>query len=368
VWLSNAPAGVIASYSMALLLAWAAVTQKSWQPLMRGSAGMALGLGVAAFYIVPATFEQRWANIAQALSFGLIPSQNFLFTQINDPEHNAFNWIASWLAIMLMSITGLAAQTSRKGSSERGAQAEKWRAALLVLYGAASLLMFRVSWVFWDYLPKLRFVQFPWRWMSILALAMACFLASAAAKRLGWLWIAAMLVISFGCARYMVQHTWWDPGDIPTLREAALRGDGFEGTDEYDPQGDDRSNLPRNAPQVQVLPSEGQRGSGVAARVRVDHWTTDEKQIRITSRDAQHVALRLLNYPAWRVQVNGKVVQTERAEDYDQMIVAVPGGSSEIRVTMVRTLDRVAGMVLTCLSLIMGALLAFLPSDRRKEN
>ncbi len=143
VWLSNAPAGVIASYSVAMIFAWAAVGEKSLRPLWRGAGGLALGFGLTSFYLLPAAYEQRWVNIAQALSSGLLPSENFLYTLIDDPEHNVFNWIASSVAVLLIVMTGIAGIAAHRRAAkeeESGEPRELWR--VLLLLSAATTMRF----------------------------------------------------------------------------------------------------------------------------------------------------------------------------------------------------------------------------------
>ncbi|GAC1621037.1 MAG: hypothetical protein PVS2B2_06910 [Candidatus Acidiferrum sp.] len=355
VWLSNAPAGVIASYSAAGLFIWAAITHRSWRPLLRGAVALGLGLGLAAFYLVPAAYEQKWVSIGQALSEGLLPTENFLYTKIPDAEHTAFNGIASTIAVLLVIVTGLAATAVRAGkktSAENSAMQKCW-SALAIVAGGAALLMFRFTNIFWEYLPKLRFVQFPWRFMSVVSVSFACFVAAAAARRVGWLWMTAVLVLLSMTGVFLVKHTWWDAEDMATMQAAVDHGGGFDGTDEYDPQGDDHYNLPRKAPLALILPVEGERSPGRDVRVQIPLWTTGEKRLRVVSREPVRLALRVLNYPAWQVEVNGQLIQPESADDYGQMIIPLDAGDSRIEVRFTRTPDRTLGLMFSLISLLV---------------
>ena len=365
VWLSNAPAAVIASYSMALLFVWAALSQRSWRPVLRGATGIALGLCLSAFYLIPAAYEQRWVNIGQALASGLLPYQNFLFTAIADVEHTWFNWIASICAVCLIVLLGLAAVASRRFSRNEALGGErKLATALLILGATATLLTLRFTLPLWRYLPKLQFVQFPWRWMSIVALIACCFLAFAIQRRRGWVWFVAIVVLSAPLGAFLVNNTWWDDDEMPTLRDALVQGHGFEGTDEYDPLGDDHTNLPVDAPLVKILPADPEDASTPAAHFQVQRWTTAEKEVRVDSGGQARVALRLLNYPAWRVRVNGKTVAPERMDDFDQMVVPVQAGESEIRVQFIRTMDRTLGGAISTIGVFIVALMLW---DGRKK-
>jgi hypothetical protein len=362
VWLSNAPAGVMASYSMALVFAWAAVAQKSWRPLWQGVAGLGLGLGLAGFYLVPAAYEQRWVSITQVLSSGLQPSQNFLYTKIADVEHNNFNWIASSVAILLIVLAGIAGAVERqraKAEDASGVREKIWR-VMALLFVAAAVLMIRPTDIFWEHLPKLRFVQFPWRWMAILAVPYAYFLASAFAgrptiswKRSGWIWGAAVLIVVGGTATFLVHKAWWDSDDIPSLQDAIANDQGFEGTDEYDPVGDDHYNLREKVARVQILPAEESDGRAPAADVQVQRWTAEDRIVAVTSREPVRVALRLLDYPAWRVEMNGAMIRPEHAETTTQMVVPLPAGSQQIRVKFVRTPDRTWGVVISVIAVLL---------------
>ena len=64
------------------------------------------------------------------------------------------------------------------------------------------------------------------------------------------------------------------------------------------------------------------------------------------------VALRLLNYPAWRVEVNGKAVTPGHAETNGEIVLLLAPGPQRITAKFVRTPDRKLGDGISVLALL----------------
>ena len=361
VWLCNAPAGVIATYGAAFMFLMAAFVQRSIAVLIYGACGMGLGFALAAFYLIPAVYEQRWVQISAALYGGLTPADNFLYSKTGDVEHDAFNRIASHMAILLILWAVCAAVAAWRGGSHRtgGIPKPGVFVAMLALSAVAIVLMLPMSNIFWRYLPELRFVQFPWRWMSVVALGAIMFTVWSARARMRCVWMLTAALAIFGSAHYLVKHAWWDTEDMPTLQAAIQDGAGFEGTDEYDPAGDGHGDLQQKLPRAFLVSDAGKPEAGGNAKIVIEQWTAEHRSVRVITAKPDRVELRLLNYPAWRVTVNGSAVSVRHPEGTGQMIVPVSAGESELRVDFTRTSDRVLGGWISIVSAVTSLSLLF---------
>jgi hypothetical protein len=366
IWLSNAPAAVIATYSLVLLLVIGCVERRNSRPFIPGAAAMAIGFGVAAFYIFPAAYEQRWVQISQVVSGNYHLDKNFLYTRSMNPEFVLFNWKVSTVALGVMLLTGLAAVFSAR--KRREYQAQWWM--LVVLAAASTFMMFPASLWFWHHLPKVQFLQFPWRWLVPLAIPYAFFLASAIGQsRWRWIWYAAVALVIAATATVIVRDAWWDSADIPLLQAAIRTGHGYEGTEEYAPLGCDLYDLPgaivdpesqdvfqKSSPTPLVqrfAPDVRKDALGSLAKTSIDRWLPERKDIRVETPEPVTLALRLLNYPAWTVQIDGATVAPGSQTGIARMLVNVPAGQHRVEVNFSRTWDRTAGAAISGLSAIL---------------
>jgi hypothetical protein len=380
IWLTNAPAAVIATYSLVLITLVGCIARKSLRPLLLGASAVAGGFALAAFYILPAAWERRWVQIAQAVASEVNPSRNFLFTRMNDPDFVLFNGKVSWIAAGVIAITTVAAVFA---SPKRRYFRELWW--ILISPAMASVfLMLRPSLWLWNTLPELRFIQFPWRWLEPLAVAFAFFLAvaifSVRSRRLSWTLTVVAFVAIGATATTIIRDAYWDDEDVPSIATAISSHRGYEGTDEYAPIGLTRLDLPGNpddterparispdpAPQFEELRSAtGAPVPAAGIRLNVDRWSAERKAFTEENAAPVTLALRLADYPSWQVQVDSKRARITTLPATSQILVPLAAGNHRVGVRFRRTWDRNAG---DAISVLAVTLLGFIWVLRRRRE
>ncbi len=296
-WLTNLPAAVMIHYSVAGLATLLAVQKRSWRPLLQTALAIAFGAGLASFYLLPAIHEQGWINLSEVLSPGVRPQDNFIFTTIADSDHNRFNLLVSTIALaeigVLVFTIWFSRQTKRAGAAT---SQSPWMP--LSAWGAVSaVLMLSVSNLLWQHLPKLRFVQLPFRWLLCMNAALAMLLPMAAKRWTSRLLASAVLLAAVILAGHRIQPPWWDmAADIREMSDAVTDGTGYEGADEYVPAGADPYELNKSLPRV-----SDDTGAPVPSKVLVGGQT--EKRFTVHAAASQNITVRLFSYPAWSVVV-----------------------------------------------------------------
>lgn len=341
-WLINVPASLMIHYSALGLAFVLGVRGKSVQPLIKLAVAVLLGGGLASFYLVPAIYEQRWVQIAQVLSPGVRPQDNFLFTVTDDPDHNHFNQLVSLVGIAEICVLALAIFFSRRNRGRRSL----WQ--LLSLWGAAAaFFLFSASWICWQYLPKFRYVQLPFRWLLCVSVALALLLAIATVGSRFQDWIArgvamlVMIAVVFFAGKH-TQPPWWDTAaDIEEMRQSVVDGSGYEGVYEYVPTGADPDAVNKALPRL-----SDETGSTVP--VTMIGWYPTMKHFRLVTSEPIDVTVRVFNYPAWKAVVNGRPLEIKTSEA-GLVVLPLPAGENDVQILFTRTLDRTLGAVISCL-------------------
>jgi len=346
-WLTNIPAAVMVNYSLMLLLLILAVLERSPRVLLRGALAVLLGAALAAFFLIPAAYERRWVNIAEVLSAGVRPQDNFLFTKINDVDHNRFNLLVSVLASAEIIALAIAAFVSRRW---RRRQPKLWW-TLIAWAFVAVLLNFSLTFFLWERLPELRYLQLPWRWLLCLNVAFAFFVTMAWRRWMVRALICVVMLLLLGFVWRRVQVPWWEKAeDFAQMLDNQQSGAGYEGTDEYVPVEADPYEINKDAPRVAL---DDSATADQILRVRIQRWKAESKLFTAEVSQPGPLVLRLFNYPAWRVEVNGQMAATTTRAVTGQMLIPVQAGENRIQITFTRTWDRTLGGIVSAVTALL---------------
>jgi hypothetical protein len=392
LWLTNAPAAVMGCYALALLAAvrlfLSSQNPGAASPVANDNLSQApgttslilvvntifgtlLGLGLAAFYILPAAYERRFVQIAFAILPGLQPQDNFLFKHTADPDHDAVLKTASIVAILVIVLTTVAFLAAASMRSPRPSISSSRRfpplkrvslgsatvpahliLCLAVLTLAIVFMLTPLSTFFWQHLPEMRFLQFPWRLVAILAtvfaLGLAIALSHLSLKTAPTAAFALVATVIFTIPAYIVFHQRCYPEDTLTARLAIFQSSnpGTDPTDEYTPNTADNDALISNNPGYWLsadasAPAPKDSSPGPAPQ-----------QLNLALSTPQTLILNLRDYPGWRVTLNSSAIDTRLHRADGLIAIPLPSGQSHIEIRYTTLTDQQLGYFISTLALL----------------
>lgn len=397
VWLTNAPAGVMATYTLVLLglvrivLAFREAARESRRgmsealPLVRSlGGGMVLGFALICFYLLPAAYERRFVQVAMVIIPNLRYQDNFLFGKTDYAAHNTITFAVSVVALVLLVAAGIAVALGFR-SQEADAtepQPQEWFSRnvsrlLLVVVLVVGFLLTPASAFVWEHLPNLKYLQFPWRLLSVLSVVLAFALIPLANKlrpESVWAWAsAAVVVLALSQLGSHLYRQGCEANEYPSFQAAAFNaGHGVLPTDEYTPNDADNDVQRTDNPGFWLVQGDpNQAAPGTTANpnetianfdgpIPFEHTTATRApaEIRLFLRSPKVLVLNLRDFPAWHVLRNGSAWNEREHRDDGLMAVPLPSGASVIHLEWKRSWDQSVGIGITALALIaFGALL-----------
>ena len=350
LWLTNAPAAVMGCYTLAVLaivrlvLMWSTSTARQCAGLMaRAGGGVVLGLGLAAFYVLPAAYERRWVQIAMAMVEGMRIGDNFLFHHTSDALHDQVLHTASVIAVfMLIAAVVVFVSAAVRMQAKKSFEVPKRAVISLALLAAIiGLLLTPPSAAVWRIAPEMAFLQFPWRLTAVLAAAVCALipLALRSAPTGPWMLNLAIPLLVTAMSWPMVHQfrQACDDEDNVTARLGVFNAKtGTDPTDEYTPgESDNDASLHANPAYWLAENGDAQPIQANAAQVPM-HFSVNAKV-------AETLVLNLRDYPAWRVRINGAEVKNKIDRADGLIAFPVIAGHSQIDISYGMTQDRRLG-------------------------
>lgn len=383
-WLALSYAALILSHNISALIfspfLLLYILLHAWSRPRRVAPGAAffallLGLGLAAWFFVPALGEQSLAQLEPVTQGYFHYSAHFRGQDLVQPSfwfdynpdgRRAFSMglvqtVTAVLGFVALFIFGW---HRRASSAKDAAYFRAFPLFIAMTFIVATLMITPPSRPLWDHLPLLPFTQFPWRFLSVQAFAAALATAALAqlpARRLVVL-LAGGLLIASSLGRLTTDHLLLADADVTA--ENLAQYEWFTGnigstvSAEYLPPTVQprpyTSNWLKTGSRTAITCLAGEVTASEAVSLRTTRQTW-----RITAAGAgATIRFPTLFWPGWKGQVDGEAVEIRPSPGSGLIMLALPPGSHTVTLYLARTPIRLMAELLSLAAfLIVGRLL-----------
>ncbi len=399
LWITNAPAAVVGTYSILLLgLARLLLMRKQGARAMlltawTISSAFVIGLLIDAFYLLPMAITRKFVQLALAVVPIATPDANFLFAHDNDAFHDHVLTQASWIGlgtVVVAILCGCAVlwlrsrerDTVHPARSMRAREGQRHAGSLLhgeiVSMTAFSafvwFLLTRWSSRLWHLGPELVFLQFPWRFLSIASAVMIALMVLWLSRGLRRVNAGAVIAIAFCVAalagyfaggRYFREECASDE-TVQAQRAQYVNEDGVGPTDEYTPTNADNDVMPIHLPPAWVTRDASGEPDKPPVLPDTDRRHPEDLLFRTASVQVpESLVVRLRAFPGWHTLLDGTEITPNTRPD-GLIVVPLPAGTGHtVEVRYRTTTDQWAGMGVSAATLIA---LAGVRRQRRRSG
>jgi hypothetical protein len=350
--LTNIPAMAITAGIVTILTIVDAWQSRSLSPALRSAIAGVVALSLSAFYLLPVIAQKDIVKLRLVATGGQAPVNNFeLLTKQPLFKHDFFSYLALISAIITLLLIVIIVATWKSNSlpMRRPLYAVAAFSLLLMLPFTASLYS----------LPGMKYINFPWRFLFVVSFLIGLFLAYALSQSKNSWWIAALTACAFAGAWFAM----WPPtflhdpyatwGKYSDMRTAALPGvqELMPISAHYDEDG--------NYGPAQPVSVE----SGAPCRtLQAITWQSEHRIVRFDCPPDSTLVIKTFFYPGWRILANGHPAPVAFNEK-GAFLVKVQGvGTLEMNFAV--TQDRIAGKILSLITLLLCALYVFVQRRR----
>jgi uncharacterized membrane protein len=361
---THLPSALIATV---MLPVFAILVTRDVRPMIRAAAGLALGFGIAAIFVLPYLLERGYLKPLgqrteiQSFRAGFL-LENLLtsFTQIPFPSSGNFhlfilasNWMAAATLLLLVVCSWILWKSEWKQNY--------LIRAVWVTTVFSFVMTTRISMPIWQFVPKIKAIQFPIRWFVITILGIS--LLSGAVSSLiirrqrlpaaSTLIFACVVVANLVIGIIVLARAPYQP-DILRTRLAY-----YTDVREYHPRWWDQKRHAEFDQQPVVA-------DPLSAQVTVIKQKGTNQGYVVESDRETTLRFRTLYFPGWRANVNGLSTPVSPGSDGHIELTLSPGRHT-VALGLGDTPPRLAGKVVSGVSLLLFAGLVY-AVRRRKES
>lgn len=321
-------------------------------------ASLALGLGLSAFYLLPSLFELNLIKSSLLTSeyydfrpHFVYPQQLFStfwgygISQAGPDDGMSFQLgIIQWIIIFTTILVLFFKKLSNRIRTFK-IYLIFW--LLVILY--AVFFMHDVSLAFWENIKAISFIQYPWRFLMVVVLAVPC-LSAILLRIFPKSWQKAGIIIITILAVFIFYRNYLQPATF-------LPENYFNSQKAYLEEG----YLPK---EVEQLPTKDiNKWEILKGKAKVEEKIIKAFKYQFVISSSEQLVFQLNShfFPGWKVYIDNLEVKEDHTSPYGFMVISVPAGLHQVEAKFTNTPIRSFANAVSVISLIILVIWQFFP-------